>query len=216
MPSATATCGRSEELLDLVYGEAAGEASASLQSHVASCAACRDEVAELRQLRVRLAEWRLPVAGPLPRQPRTAYLRSFAAAAAVLLLVGGAFFWGRSAATETPARVAALLAAADERQRAEIQELRVALTAREPQAGSPQGDAFLRQVREMIAQSEARQQEHYRTTLAAFSTAAERQRRMDLARVSASLSFLDGKNGQQAARTTELMGYLIQASAAGK
>jgi glycosyltransferase involved in cell wall biosynthesis len=41
---------------------------------------------------------------------------------------------------------------------------------------------------------------------------AEAQRRYDLARVSAGLSYLDGKTGQQVARTTELMGYVLQAS----
>ena len=38
------------------------------------------------------------------------------------------------------------------------------------------------------------------------------QRRQDLAQVSASFAYLDGKSGLEAARTTELMGRVLQAS----
>jgi hypothetical protein len=34
-----------------------------------------------------------------------------------------------------------------------------------------------------------------------------------MARVAASLSYLDGRHGQQLARTNELMGYVLEASA---
>jgi hypothetical protein len=41
---------------------------------------------------------------------------------------------------------------------------------------------------------------------------SEAQRRLDLARMSAGLSYLDGRTGQQVARATELMGAVLQAS----
>ena len=49
-------------------------------------------------------------------------------------------------------------------------------------------------------------------SLTDLTARAETQRRLDMARVSAGLSYLDGRTGQQVARTTELMGYLLQAS----
>ena len=38
------------------------------------------------------------------------------------------------------------------------------------------------------------------------------RRRVDMAQVAASLSYLDGRHGEQLARTNELMGYVLQAS----
>ena len=65
---------------------------------------------------------------------------------------------------------------------------------------------------EMVRQSEARQEAKVTARLAAMSENAETQRRYDLARVSAGLSYLEGKSGQDVVRTTELMGYVLQAS----
>ena len=48
--------------------------------------------------------------------------------------------------------------------------------------------------------------------LADWTTRAEAQRRVDLARVAAGLSYLDGRHGQQLARTNELMGYVLDAT----
>jgi hypothetical protein len=39
---------------------------------------------------------------------------------------------------------------------------------------------------------------------------------MDLARVAAGLSYLDGRHGQQLARTNELMGYVLEAASQEK
>jgi hypothetical protein len=64
----------------------------------------------------------------------------------------------------------------------------------------------------MVRQSEARQDARFSARLAAFGEEAETQRRYDLARVSAGLSYLEGKTGQDVVRTTELMGYVLQAS----
>ena len=64
----------------------------------------------------------------------------------------------------------------------------------------------------MIRQSEARQDVRVMARLAALSERAETQRRYDLARVSAGLSYLEGKTGQDMVRTTELMGQVLQAS----
>ena len=67
-------------------------------------------------------------------------------------------------------------------------------------------------VQDLIRQSELRQAAALNASLSDFSERTDAQRRYDLARVSAGLSYLDGKTGQTVARTTELMGYVLQAS----
>jgi len=111
--------------------------------------------------------------------------------------------------------VEALLARQEARHRAEMDALRRELrpsaqAAATPVAGSD--EALLRRVEEMVRQSEARQDARFTARLAAFGEQAETQRRYDLARVSAGLSYLEGKTGQDVVRTTELMGYVLQAS----
>ena len=60
-----------------------------------------------------------------------------------------------------------------------------------------------------LRDSDSRQGERLRLTLADWEERAEAQRRVDMARVAASLSYLDGRHGQQLARTNELMGYVL-------
>jgi hypothetical protein len=67
-------------------------------------------------------------------------------------------------------------------------------------------------VRQMIQESETRQIVLMNAALAEQGQRAEIQRRYDLAQISAGLTYLEGKSGKQAARTTELMGQLLQAS----
>ncbi len=67
-------------------------------------------------------------------------------------------------------------------------------------------------VQAWIRESEARQSQQLQARIAEVKERAESQRRLDMARVSAGLSYLDGKNGQHVARTSELMNYMLQAS----
>jgi hypothetical protein len=64
----------------------------------------------------------------------------------------------------------------------------------------------------MIHDSELRQAQQVQASLVRLDQRTEAQRRYDLARVAASLAYLDGRSGQQVARTTELMGYVLEAS----
>ncbi|HEX9188234.1 MAG TPA: hypothetical protein VGB87_14235, partial [Vicinamibacteria bacterium] len=68
-------------------------------------------------------------------------------------------------------------------------------------------------VDERLRANESRQREELRTRLASWEEQADAQRRVDMARVAASLSYLDGRHGAQLARTNELMGYVLEASA---
>ena len=66
---------------------------------------------------------------------------------------------------------------------------------------------------ERLRASEQRQAQRVDLRLADWSARAEAQRRVDLARVAEGLSYLDGRHGQQLARTNELMGYVLDAAA---
>ena len=87
-----------------------------------------------------------------------------------------------------------------------------ALQAAVPAGAPGDGRLLLARVEQMIRESEARQAQQMQTSLARLDQRTEAQRRYDLARVAASLAYLDGRNGQQVARTTELMGYVLEAS----
>jgi hypothetical protein len=82
--------------------------------------------------------------------------------------------------------------------------------AADPGTGTPR--EVLARVEQMIRDSELRQSQRIQASLARLDQRTEAQRRYDLARVAASLAYLDGRNGQQVARTTELMGYVLEAS----
>jgi anti-sigma factor RsiW len=208
-----------DEMMDLLYGEAAPAAARRLDEHQAACRACRDELSSFRRLRRDLASWRTPP--DLGRGPRRfpssrPYL---AMAAALLLLVTGglavrgselryeqgrfAFRLGRA---PEPSAFSAALAAQEERHRREIDALRAAVAAASSE------EATLRKVQRMLEESEARQAAVVSAGLTRLEQRTEARRQYDLAQVGAGLSYLDGKAGLQAARTTELMGHVLQAS----
>ena len=208
------------EMMELLYGEASPALTERLDAHQAACGPCREELASFRRLRKDLAAWRVPADLGRRRSWRPA-ARSYLAAAAALALValsglalrGSELRYeqgrldvrlGRAADRQD---VQAALAAQEDRHRREIQALRAALTA-----SAPSEDAILGKVERMIAQSEARQESLVRARLARLEERTETRRRYDLAQVGAGLSYLDGKTGLQAARTTELMGHVLQAS----
>jgi hypothetical protein len=207
-----------DQLLEVLYGEADAETAASFARHVADCCDCRQEMAELTAVRGALQAWQLPRQRPVVRRfapPR--YFWAAAAAALVILAVGGAVGLaglemrlqggpvlvqlggvGRPAVAPQPATIApdVLLPAAT-----------TTVPARDANEA-----IVLQRVAELIQQSETRQQQVLRASLSGFEERTARQRRYDLARIGAGLSYLDGKSGQHMARTTELMGYVLQAS----
>ena len=219
--------GLRDDLLDVLYGEASPETQRRVDAHVLACPSCRDELAAFRGVRKGLQGWRAPEMRPfLPRRPLHRPL--LLATAAALLLATGASFALRGSelryeegrfsfrlgggASETAA-VHEALAAQDVRHQREIAELK-ALLAQEPRpAAAVEGnDALLGRVAEMIRESEERQSKRAEAKLAGLADRAENRRRYDLARISAGLAYLDGKNGQHLSRTTELMGYVLEAS----
>jgi Putative zinc-finger len=205
-----------DERLDVLYGEADPVTRARVEEHLAACSTCREEMAALRVLRGQLAAWEVPQG--LRKTVRLRPAQGFLAAAAVLLLaVGAAFGLSGSEVRYEKGELAfrlggdrdlrRLLAEQDARHHEEIQALQASIST------APRAEpALLPQVEEMIQKSESRQGELLRTSLGDWSAKKEAQRRYDMARISAGLSYLDGKNGQHVARTTELMGYVLEAA----
>lgn len=203
-----------DDMLDVLYGEASEEAARRVAEHRQACSACRDETAALARLRRDLAQWTLPTTSPRRG------LRLLQLAAGLLLAVGTALGLSGSELRFDQGRlsfrlgrgpdVQQVLREQEARHRTEIEALRVSLATG---AAAPRDEAaLLRRVQELVDASEARQAQLFRAGLQDVAQRSDTQRRYDLARVGASLAYLDGKTGQQVARTTELMGYLLQAS----
>ncbi len=221
-----------ERSVELLYGEADPETRRLLEEHHTGCEACLAHFEALRGVRRALGEWKLPFSVERPLRvslpPRASRWPLLAAAAGLILATGLSlrlanarvelrggpllFSLGGPSTSEIEAR----LAAQETRHRAELR----ALTARLEQAaavppageGTPAGDETLAELRRLVSLESRRQQEELRSSLARYEERAEARRRYDLARVSAGLSYLEGRTGQQVARTTELMNYVLKAS----
>jgi hypothetical protein len=182
-------------------------------------------MASLRRVRRDLSGWTLPEgvarrpqAAPQPAGWLAVAAALVAALGAGLALTGSELRHEHGTLTlrmgQARTDVQALLAEQETRHRAEMEALRRSLVpaavAALPRAGSD--EALLSRMAQMVRESEARQDARVGARLATLSEQAETQRRYDLARVSAGLSYLDGKTGQDVVRTTELMGYVLQAS----
>ena len=93
-------CPSKEALVTFLYDDEEGNARAAradIERHLQRCATCRDEIAGLRQVRGRLAEWQAPeltAPGRIVVEPWSTGARpwitrpSFVAAAAALLIMG--------------------------------------------------------------------------------------------------------------------------------
>lgn len=209
-----------DDMLALLYGEGGDAAARRFEAHQGSCAECRREMGELRRLRGDLAHWRLPeplhrAATPPPRMRRLPI--GLAAAAALILALGASLGLLGAELRRDQAGFSLRLGRGpdaranvelEQRHRAEIAALRAELAAVRP---SDQRQLLVT-VADMIRESEKRQEGARLDSVRVLRQRAEAQRQYDLARMSAGLAYLDGKAGLQAARTTELVGHLFQAS----
>jgi hypothetical protein len=217
------------DLLDVLYGEADAAAARRLEEHLAACPDCRDELASLRHLRGQIGRWSLPpLRAAHPRAPRRTWWTPALAAGLAVVALGAAFGLSGSelrddagrlsfrlgrgpAAVAPPANLSAIearLAALEVQHRETLRAVQASVAA-----GPSRDDASMaRRLERLIAESESRQALLVNARLADYASRAEQQRRYDMAQVSAGLSYLDGKTGLQVARTTELMGHVLQAS----
>jgi hypothetical protein len=204
--------------MELLYGEADAEVRSRVEAHLAECVACREEMVSLGRLRRDLRAWTLEERRPA--SVRAALVRpSWIAAAAALLLgigVGFALVGHVSVRRDLAAQEARALER-ERRHQEEIVALRAALEGRPvPIAAETALTRVDERVSERIQQSERRQTELLQAAFTDWSGQIEARRRMDLARVAAGLSYLDGRHGQQLARTNELMGYVLEAASQEK
>ncbi len=211
-----------DEMMEVLYGEASAETSRRVDEHLAVCTTCRDEMTALRSLRRDLGAWKPELTRSRARAGSPHRFRApFAAAAGFVLALGAGFALSGSELSLGEGRLGFRLGRgadavrelkeAEMRHQREIAELRAALVPVAAPADS--GDAaVLEQVQALLRESEERQAQRLGAQLRDLSARSEAQRRYDLARVSAGLSYLDGKTGQHVARTTELMGYVLQAA----
>lgn len=215
-----------ETLIEALYGEASPATLERVRRHVSTCSACREEWQSLTGVRRQLGAWRLP---PKSR-PRLGFaarvqLWRLAAAAVLLLAVFAGLGLSRARIGYGPgglalsfgrpeADVELLLQEQERRHALQLAALEGRLGRQPlPARAAVQDEAgALGPVRRLIRESELRQARRVELVLAEQRERLETQRRYDLARISAGLSYLDGKNGQHMARTSELMGYLLQAS----
>jgi anti-sigma factor RsiW len=204
------------DLMDVLYGEADAAARARVEEHLSGCTSCLEEMAALREVRRDLRAWRLPAVRPT-FTPRGLVLPRWAAAAALLLLGFGATLGvtGYASLRRSLAAQEARAVLLERQHRETVEALEAALRSR---ASAPLDASVLlagldARIDERLRASESRQSERLDTRLAGWEERVDAQRRVDMARVAASLSYLDGRHGEQLARTNELMGYVIEASA---
>jgi hypothetical protein len=214
------TCNRvqDEELngwkMELLYGEADATTRARVEAHLDECGACREEMASLRRLRSSLRTWTLDGEGMGAGRKRGRRLPVWLAAAAALVLGVGI---GSTVALRADGTLRQELAdhearalEREQRHREEVARLRAAL---EGASAAVDTDALLAEIDERIRRSQEARDARLEATLADWQSHLDAQRRVDLARVAAGLSYLDGQYGQQLARTNELMGYVLDAAA---
>lgn len=201
--------------LEVLYGEADVATRARVDAHLEACAACREEMKALGALRRDLGRWRLPVARP-GFTPRGVVVPHWLAAAALVLLAFAATLGvsGYVSLRRALAAQEARAALVERQQRESLGALQASL-ARTP-VSAVDAEALVARVAagldERFKASEALQAERLDQRFASWQERAEVRRRVDMAQVAASLSYLDGRHGEQLARTNELMGYVLQAS----
>jgi anti-sigma factor RsiW len=205
------------EKMEVLYGEADPEARERVSTHLRECPACREEMAALRDVRARLGAW------TLPRRPGRGVVSAprgiaqwLLLAAVIVLAVGmGVALHGQSSLRQQlrQQRVQAL-----ERDRAQAEQIAAlrAAVSRSPRTGddAPLLARLDERLDSRIRQSEAKQDRRLGEAFAEWGARTEAQRRVDLARIAAGLSYLDGRHGQQLARTNELMGYVLESASA--
>jgi hypothetical protein len=212
----------SEDMMEVLYGEASSNTVLRLEEHVKGCPSCREEMAGFEGVRRKLGDWKLPL---LSRPPRAnAWLLSFrglAAAAILVFALGTGLGLSGSEVRYQDGRLSFHLGHSESdverrlaEQRAELSSVRAEATAQVTPVKEPEvsGDALLKKVEGMIRESDERHSQLVQASLEGYRKQVETQRRLDLARVSAGFSYLEGKTGQDVARTAQLVGYVMQAS----
>jgi len=224
-------CDSKELLVSFLYDEIDSASKRDFQRHLATCVACRDELAELGATRAQIATWTPPDADlgfRIVREADSAKRRwfqwspawGFAAAAIVLLAIGAAVAnldirygsdglivrtgWNHGVeVAQQPAPVTGTpvdwKAQADQLDR-RLRELERSMSTRQSPVQSASTSAMsdaelLQRVRDIVGQSETRQQRAVATRLTELMREVDAQRRLDLASIDQGITRLQNSSG---------------------
>jgi hypothetical protein len=235
-------CGDSEALIEYLYDECGADERARMELHLQSCDVCATELAELGGARAQLAIWAPPDAvlgfrvaaeSPAPvvpirlawwRQPMPVWGQAVAAVALFGLgMAAGTRGLGAGNRPDTETARATVsadaLAQLESRMKQEIAAIRTASAASAAPAAAPSrasnnpGDeAIMRQVRELLRESENRQEEAFAVRTAQLARDAEIQRRVDQAQMQQTLTQVQGTTTEEVRRQREMLNYLVNVS----
>jgi hypothetical protein len=245
-------CDSKELLVSYLYDELDASAKRRFETHVLSCAECREEVAALRTTRSEIALWTPPepefgfrivrgAAAP-PAVPRFRITPAWGlAAAAVLVMAIGAAIANlevrfgtdglsvRTGWQHDPIATAGVTSAAggvspvDWKAEAERLDKRVrdfeqtltrtpANAIQNAAAPAASDDQVLQRVRELVGQSEARQQRVLATRMAELTRDFDAQRRVDLAAIDQGMARLQNTSGAEVRQYRDLIQRMYRAT----
>jgi hypothetical protein len=233
-------CGDQASLAGYLYDECEPDEGRAIAAHLTICAQCAQDVAALASTRAALSTWSPPeaqlgfrvvssteapnVLKPARwwQQPLPAWAQ---AAAALLIFATGAAIGARptvqSAGGErarvsqkaasvplTPGPVSrADLAALEQRLRGEL-----ATAAHPPVRVNTSDEQLLHRARQLVADSEQRQQRELVLRLAQVVRDIDSQRRLDLARIERTMGQMEGMTGAEVAQQRKVLNYLMRVS----
>jgi hypothetical protein len=244
-------CDRKELLVGFLYGELEPSDRRTFQQHLTTCAACRDELSELRGTREQIALWTPPdadlgfrivrgAAAAAPSRFRFTPGWAFAAAAVLVLAVGAAIAnldvrygsdgvvvrtgWNHAAdrATQAPASAVANVDWKTQTEQIDrrLRDLERAIPAH-AQASTVQNASVsdmtdaqvLQRVRDLLSQSEARQQRLFASRLSELTSELDARRQLDLATIDQGLTRLQITSVAADRRNRDNINRLMQVSA---
>ena len=240
-----------ELLVGYLYDELPRTERRAVESHLAACAECREEVAGLRTTRAHLAQWAPPEpelafqivraaeAAPAASRFRVSPAWGLAAAAVLLLAVASAIAnlevkygadgltvrtgWAKPAASGQAAAAvpfAPASASSTDAWRTEMVAIQQRIRALESAAqdkpvehnalAKTTDPALLRQVRQIVADGEARQQRELAFRLTQLMRDVEATRRIDLARIQQNFAQVQGLTDTTILRQRAMQDQLIR------
>lgn len=230
-------CDSKELLVSFLYDEIDPVAKRDFQKHLSTCVECRDELAELGATRAQIATWTPPDAdlgfriireaeSPKRRWFQWSPAWGFAAAAVVLLSISAAIAnlhisygsegltvrTGWNHATETQPGVTAVdwKAKAQELDR-RVLDLEQAQSQQSVVRTASASDLSEQRVREIVGQSETRQQRLVSARLAEMMREYDAQRRLDLVSIGQGMTRLQNSSGADLKQTKDLLQrYLVR------
>ncbi len=242
--SETFECGDKGALIAYLYEECEPDVRAVIASHLTRCRTCASEVDGLGWTRKQLEVWtpqvpelgfqlRVPVA-----EPRLAWWRAplpaWAQAAAAVLIFGAGLSIGltRGVAPVTQPPTSRAVAAApvtdsasrtdlaqlEQRLKAEMSQMRAAVSTPVPQR-VVSNDDIMKKVEELVTQSEERQRREFTLRSVELARDIEAQRRIDLASVRETFGQFQGVTGteiRQQREAIDRINNLIRVSQQGR